>query len=179
MAAGASALLLLSPRRAMARGPGAGGVARGRVTSPFGPRTRSGTTRMHQGIDIGARHGTEVRSARSGTVVDVSPDGRRSRYGNVVIVEHPDGSLSFYAHMQGFAQGIKPGVKVSAGTVIGYVGSTQLPNPPTLGPHLHFEVLKRKITTPGGRIIVHSGAPERYDPQSWLRTYGRPVSDVV
>jgi murein DD-endopeptidase MepM/ murein hydrolase activator NlpD len=135
---------------------------------------------MHWGVDIAAKRNTEVRAAQAGVVVDVSPDGRRKNYGNVVIIEHPGGTLTFYSHLEGFAPGIRPGLNVSAGTVIGYVGSSQLPLPKMkMWPHLHFEVLKRKITTRAGKIIVNPQMPERHEPQAWLRRRGRPISDIV
>jgi murein DD-endopeptidase MepM/ murein hydrolase activator NlpD len=126
--------------------------------------------RMHQGIDIAAPEGTEIRSAGPGVVVDVSLDGQRSRYGNVVIVEHPDGACTMYAHLAGFAPGIAPGVRVLPGTVVGYVGGTQLPEPP-MTPHLHFEVHQEKVLMPSGRVIVNPQTPRRYEPQAWLQQH--------
>lgn len=180
-AAGAGGLLLLTPRRAMARGPGAGLLAQGRVTSHFGPRKKpDGTFRQHWGVDIVGDRGTEVRAARGGVVADVSPDGQRKNYGNLVIIEHSDGTLTLYAHLESFAPGLRPGLNVSAGTVIGYVGSSQLPLPKMkMWPHLHFEVLKRKVTTRGGRIIVNPQTPDRHEPEAWLRRQGRPISDIA
>lgn len=169
----------MAPRRVMARGPGSGVVATGRLTSPFGMRTKGGTTRMHWGIDIAGKKGTEVRAARSGVVADVSPDGKRTNYGNTVIIEHSDGTLALYAHLDGFGPGIRRGLVVAAGTVIGYIGDTEAPLPPMEWPHLHFEVLKRKVTTSDGRIIVNPQTPDRYEPQAWLRQQGRPVSDIA
>lgn len=163
-------LVLRRARRPIWRGSGAPLVARGTFTSPYGMRRG----RMHQGIDISAPEGTEIRSVGPGRVVDVSPNGERSRYGNVVIVEHPDGDCTMYAHMLGFGPGIEPGVWVPAGTVVGYVGGTQLPEP-DMTPHLHFEVHQGKSLTPEGRVIVNPKTPKRYEPAAWLERHGVPL----
>jgi murein DD-endopeptidase MepM/ murein hydrolase activator NlpD len=59
-------------------------------------------------------------------------------YGRYVVIRHNSEYSTGYAHMSGFARGIKPGVRVKQGQVIGYVGSTGR----STGPHLHFEVIK-------------------------------------
>jgi murein DD-endopeptidase MepM/ murein hydrolase activator NlpD len=56
-------------------------------------------------------------------------------YGNVVEIRHQRGYASRYAHMRGFAEGIRPGTRVRQGQLIGYVGTTGL----STGPHLHYE----------------------------------------
>lgn len=131
---------------------------------------------MHWGVDIAADPGTEVRAARAGIVADVAPNGRRIGYGNTVIVEHPDGTLTLYAHLQSFGPGISKGTQVAAGTVLGYVGNTHAPSTTSMRPHLHFEVLKSKATTPAGYIIVNPTTPGRYEPQAWLASQGVPVA---
>lgn len=165
---GMSSLAILVVRRSMRgsqiwRGSGVGILPRGTFTSPYGMRRG----RMHQGIDISAPEGTEIRSVGPGRVIDVSPDGQRHRYGNTVIVEHPDGSCTMHAHMLGFGPGIEPGVWVQAGTVLGYVGGTQLPEPP-MTPHIHFEVHQQKALDENGRVIVNPKTPKRYEPVAWL-----------
>lgn len=130
---------------------------------------------MHQGIDIAAPVGTEVRAVQAGVVADVSPNGRRSGYGNTVIVEHPSGQLTLYAHMQSFGPGIRVGRPVEAGTVLGYVGATHAPSTAYMAPHLHFEVLKGKAVAATGKIIVNPYTPERSEPQAWLRQRGVSV----
>lgn len=178
---GLAALMLLWPKKVLARGgdaPLLGEGGRGRISSPFGSRTGSdGVTRMHNGIDLPASVGTEVRAAASGTVIDVSPNGRRSGYGNVVLIEHTDGSVTLYAHLNRFARGIKEGVHVNGGDVIGYVGVTQLPRPPMVSkPHLHFEWLKEAVRTPAGYVVVNSKVPGRYEPSSRLRSVPRALA---
>lgn len=174
LVAAVAAAYALKPSKALARGPYAGLVARGSVSSPFGPRGSEGT---HAGIDVAATEGTEVRAAYHGIVVDVSPDGTRSGYGNTVIIRHPDGTLSLYAHMKSFGPGIKVGASVPAGAVVGYVGNTQAPKTKDMRPHLHFEVLKSEITWQG-KVVANSTTPTRLDPQPWLKKNGRPVADA-
>jgi murein DD-endopeptidase MepM/ murein hydrolase activator NlpD len=170
--------LLFKPSRVLARGPGAGLVAEGRVSSPYGPRQLSGeSVKMHQGIDIAAPVGTEIRAVADGTVADVSPDGQRSGYGNTVLVEHPSGQLTLYAHMQKFGPGIRVGLPVDAGMVLGYVGTTHAPSTAYMAPHLHFEVLKGKVIAAAtGKIVVNPTTPLRLEPQTWLRQRGVSVA---
>jgi murein DD-endopeptidase MepM/ murein hydrolase activator NlpD len=107
-----------------------------RVSSGFGGRRHPnlGTVRQHQGTDFSAAAGTPVRTIGDGLVIYA---GRRGGYGNTVEVRHPNGYVTRYAHLRGFAGGIRSGVRVSIGQTIAYVGSTGL----STGPHLHFEVL--------------------------------------
>ena len=109
---------------------GGGGMvwpAAGSVTSGYGPRWG----RLHAGLDISAPTGTPIYAARSGTVIFV---GVQSGYGNLIIVDHGGGMTTAYAHQSSFAA--SQGQSVSAGQLIGYVGSTGR----STGPHLHFEV---------------------------------------
>ena len=103
------------------------------MTSPFGARTSptTGAQEFHEGIDIGAARGTPIRAAASGTVTFA---GQMSGYGNVVILQHAGGLQTRYAHQS--AMSVAAGQTVTAGDVIGAVGSTG----ETTGPHLHFEV---------------------------------------
>lgn len=160
------------------RGPDAGLVTSGNVSSKYGVRQLPGEpSKMHEGIDVAAPRGAEVRAAAVGTVADVSPNGERTGYGNVVIVEHPSGRMTLYAHLDHFAKGIKVGTPVQAGTVLGYVGSTSAPNPEPVA-HLHFEVIAGPKELWQGRIVVNPHV-ERLEPQAWLRKNDRPVSDVA
>jgi murein DD-endopeptidase MepM/ murein hydrolase activator NlpD len=98
------------------------------VTDRFGPRG----TRFHTGIDLPASHGARVRAARSGRVVFAGWDA--GGFGNLIRVAHGNGVQSWYAHLSSFR--VRRGSRVSAGTVIGRVGSSGF----STGPHLHFEV---------------------------------------
>jgi murein DD-endopeptidase MepM/ murein hydrolase activator NlpD len=106
-----------------------------RMTSPFGPRKHPilGYSRMHQGIDFGAPIGTPVYAAGDGVVERAEKKGG---YGNYILIHHDDGYDTAYAHLQAFADGIRPGERVRQGEVIGLVGTTGL----STGPHLHYEV---------------------------------------
>ncbi len=107
-----------------------------RISSVFGMREHPifGDVRAHKGVDYAAAMGTPVRSVGDGVVVFAGPHGG---YGNSIDVRHPNGFVTRYGHMRGFASGIRVGTRVSMGETIGYVGMTGF----TTGPHLHFEVL--------------------------------------
>jgi murein DD-endopeptidase MepM/ murein hydrolase activator NlpD len=107
----------------------------GRLSSRFGARHDPihGHQRFHRGMDIAAPRGTPIRAAGEGTVVFA---GRRKGYGNTIVIEHPDGRRTRYAHAERlYAQ---KGDQVNAGEVIAAVGSTGR----STGPHLHFEVIE-------------------------------------
>ena len=103
------------------------------VTSEYGYRIHpiQGTKKLHTGMDIGAKSGTDIVAAAGGTVIMAQYYGG---YGNCVIVDHGGGVSTLYAHMSKI--GVSNGQKVSAGQSIGKVGSTGN----STGPHLHFEV---------------------------------------
>ena len=109
-----------------------------RVTSKFNPKRMHPvlhTLMPHQGTDMGAPSGTPVYAVAAGTVSHVGPHGPS---GNLVLVEHPNGLESGYAHLSRFATGIKKGDKVESQQLVGYVGSTGR----STGPHLHFSIKK-------------------------------------
>ena len=102
------------------------------IASPYGYRICPFHGReLHRGADITAPGGTPITAARSGVVL-VSTYG--SSYGNYVTIAHSDGTRSLYAHMS--SRAVSAGSTVSAGQVIGYVGSTGS----STGNHLHFEI---------------------------------------
>lgn len=107
------------------------------LTSYFGWRMHPvyGTWRYHSGIDIGAGYGTNVVAAAPGTVILSLSYGDYS-YGECIIIDHGGGITSLYGHMAQGTRKVAVGDKVSAGQVIGLVGSTGV----STGPHLHFEV---------------------------------------
>jgi murein DD-endopeptidase MepM/ murein hydrolase activator NlpD len=94
----------------------------------FGPR---GNT-FHPGIDFPAPSGRPVKAAGRGTVTFAGWDS--GGYGNLVVVAHPLGVRSMYAHLSRIA--VRPGQAVVAGSLVGAVGSTGF----ATGPHLHFEL---------------------------------------
>ena len=105
-----------------------------RVSSKFGQRKHPilKTWRAHRGVDYAASRGTPIRATADGKV-DLA--GKNGGYGNTVILSHAGRFTTLYAHMTGFAKGIKRGARVKQGQVIGYIGSTGL----ATGPHLHYE----------------------------------------
>ncbi len=92
-----------------------------------------GFSTYHSGVDLLAPYGSVVRAAFAGRVVFA---GTYYAYGNIVDVQHDDGSLTRYAHLSRFAPGIVPGAAVAMGGVLGAVGTTGNAH----GSHLHFEV---------------------------------------
>ncbi|HMM47808.1 MAG TPA: peptidoglycan DD-metalloendopeptidase family protein [Thiobacillaceae bacterium] len=107
-----------------------------RVTSSFSNSRKHpvyGFHRAHTGVDFGAPTGTRVKATGDATVTFA---GRKGGYGNLVILRHPNGYETYYAHLSAFASDIRPGRSVNQGQVIAYVGSTGA----STGPHLHYEV---------------------------------------
>lgn len=105
-----------------------------RISSRFGKRIHpiSKKWKRHKGVDYAAPRGTPIRVTADGTVISV---GRKGGYGKTVTVRHAGRFSTLYAHMNGYAKGIRRGVKVRQGQTIGYIGSTGL----ATGPHLHYE----------------------------------------
>ena len=89
-------------------------------------------TRAHKGIDYGAPVGTRVRAVADG-VVEFS--GRQGGYGNLIVLKHQGKYSTAYGHLNGFAPGVRKGMRVSQSDAIGFVGQTGV----ATGPHLHYE----------------------------------------
>lgn len=105
-------------------------ITSGFSTSRFHPLLQS--WRAHKGVDYGAPTGTRVKATGDGVVDFV---GRQGGYGNLVVLRHQSKYSTHYGHLSGFASGLRKGVRVSQGDVIGYVGMTGW----ATGPHLHYE----------------------------------------
>jgi len=105
-----------------------------RISSGFSMRRHpiSGQWKQHKGIDFAAATGTPIRAAADGTIEFA---GRQGGYGNLIVIRHWNKYSTAYGHMSRFASGMRRGLKVSQGEVIGYVGSTGW----STGPHLHYE----------------------------------------
>jgi murein DD-endopeptidase MepM/ murein hydrolase activator NlpD len=88
--------------------------------------------RAHKGIDYGAPIGTRVKATGDG-VVEFA--GWRGGYGRMIILRHRGQFSTVYGHLSRFAAGLRRGMRVAQGDVIGYVGMTGL----ATGPHLHYE----------------------------------------
>ncbi len=110
------------------------------------------TTRAHHGIDYAANRGTPIRAVGDGTIVKA---GRSGGYGNLIEISHIRGYSTRYAHLKGFAKGIRSGKRVKQGEIIGYVGSTGL----STGPHLHYEFRSRGTPINPSSIRDISGEP--------------------
>ncbi len=108
----------------------------GTITSSFGWRKAG----FHHGIDIANKIGTPIQAAAAGTV---SFTGYKPVYGLTVIIDHPDGKQTLYAHTQ--KTFVHKGEQVSQGETIAAVGMTGV----STGPHVHFEVRSgNKISDP-------------------------------
>lgn len=127
-----------------------------RLSSNFGPRRHPilGYRKMHAGIDFAAPRGTPVLAAGSGVVERAN---RFGSFGNYIRIRHTDGYKTAYAHLQGFARGVKAGARVRQDQVIGYVGTTGR----STGPHLHYEV-------------IHNG--KKINPRRLSQLSGKPIS---
>ena len=125
------------------------------ISSVFGPRKHPilGEWRAHKGTDYAAAAGAPVRTVGDGVVVFV---GERTGYGNCVDVRHANGYVTRYAHLRGFAPGIKAGARVKMERTIGFVGMTGL----ATAPHLHFEVLVAGVQRdPRVALAAKTGMP--------------------
>lgn len=109
-----------------------------RISSLFGYRRHPiyKTQKFHNGVDYAAPKGTAIFASGNG-VVEMAR--YVNGYGNFVKIRHNSEYETAYGHMQKFAAGIRAGVRVRKGQIIGYVGSTGR----STGPHLHFEILRK------------------------------------
>jgi len=126
-----------------------------RLSSAFGMRKHpiDGFNKMHRGTDFAAPMGTPIMASGSGLIT-------RARWcgggGNCIKIKHNSTFETIYAHMKNFARGIKEGIRVKQGQIIGYVGSTGK----STGPHLHYEVVvngkkinSQKLKLPSGKAL--------------------------
>ena len=105
-----------------------------KLTSPYGWRIHPiyGYRKFHYGVDLAGPSGTPIVATRAGVVEKTSYDSSSGYY---VKIDHQDGFASKYLHLTRYI--VKPGQSVSAGQVIGYMGSTGA----STGPHLHFAIM--------------------------------------
>ena len=126
-----------------------------RLSSSFGMRKHPilGYNKMHRGTDFAAPEGTPIMASGDGKVI-------RARWcgggGNCIKIKHNSTYSTVYAHLKNFARGIREGVRVKQGQIIGYVGSTGM----STGPHLHYEVIvngkkvnSQKLKLPSGKVL--------------------------
>ncbi|MCK0198077.1 M23 family metallopeptidase [Ancylobacter sp. 6x-1] len=130
-------------------------VTNGTLRSGFGMRRHPilGFTRMHTGVDWAGPVGTPIYAAGNGIVRKAAWS---SGYGRHTEIEHANGYVTTYSHQSSFAKGIREGVRVRQGQLIGYIGTSGL----STGPHLHYEVLVNgrfvdpmRIRLPRGRAL--------------------------
>ena len=126
-----------------------------RLSSSYGKRKHPilGYTKLHTGTDFAAPTGTPIMASGDGKVTKAGWCGGG---GNCVKIKHNSKYQTVYAHMSKFGRGIKKGVRVKQGQIIGYVGSTGM----STGPHLHYEVIEngkkvnsQKLKLPSGKIL--------------------------
>ena len=126
-----------------------------RLSSSYGMRKHpiDGYNKMHRGTDFAAPMGTPIMASGDGIIT-------RARWcgggGNCIKIKHNSTYQTVYAHMKNFARGIKEGLRVKQGQIIGYVGSTGK----STGPHLHYEVIEsgkkinsQKLKLPSGKTL--------------------------
>ena len=127
-----------------------------RLSSSFGMRKHpiDGYNKLHKGTDFAAPLGTPIMASGDGKIIRAKWCGGG---GNCIKIKHNSTYSTVYAHMSKFAVGIKSGVRVKQGQIIGYVGSTGK----STGPHLHYEVIKngkkinsQKLKLPSGKILA-------------------------
>lgn len=134
-----------------------------RISSRFSRRRyhpRLGIYRAHLGTDYAANTGTRVYATADGTVTRA---GWWGGYGRIVELRHVNGYRTRYAHLSFVAKGMRSGVRVRQGQLIGHVGSSGL----ATGPHLHYELLRdgiaidqRKVNLPSGNPVSPSERPD-------------------
>ena len=126
-----------------------------RLSSSYGMRKHpiDGYNKMHRGTDFAAPMNTPIMASGDGIII-------RARWcgggGNCIKIKHNSTYQTIYAHMKNFARGIREGVRVKQGQIIGFVGSTGN----STGPHLHYEVVEngkkinsQKLKLPSGKIL--------------------------
>ena len=127
-----------------------------RLSSSFGMRKHpiDGYNKLHKGTDFAAALGTPIMASGDGKIIRAKWCGGG---GNCIKIKHNSTYSTVYAHMSKFAVGMKYGVRVKQGQVIGYVGSTGK----STGPHLHYEVIEngkkinsQKLKLPSGKILT-------------------------
>jgi murein DD-endopeptidase MepM/ murein hydrolase activator NlpD len=128
-----------------------------RLSSSFGLRKHPilGYNKLHQGTDFAAPTGTPIMASGSGVILRAQ---KYKGYGNFVSIKHNSTYVTAYGHMSKYGRGIKKGVRVNQGQIIGYVGSTGM----STGPHLHYEVIKngkrinsQKLKLPTGKTLTN------------------------
>jgi len=128
-----------------------------RLSSSYGIRKHPilGYNKLHQGTDFAAPTGTPIMASGSGVILRAQ---KYKGYGNFVSIKHNSTYVTAYGHMSKYGRGIRKGVRVNQGQIIGYVGSTGM----STGPHLHYEVIKngkrinsQRLKLPTGKTLTN------------------------
>jgi murein DD-endopeptidase MepM/ murein hydrolase activator NlpD len=146
------------------------------ITSWYGETRRIGRRfqASHPGIDYAAPVGTPVHATADGEV-DLPTGPQVTGYGKVVVIKHRGSVSTLYAHLDSFAPGLEPGMRVRQGELIGFVGLTGW----TTGPHLHYEFrVDGKPSNPeeAGVVAAEMDKPERI---SAFRVQTAPASRTL
>ncbi|MEO1252955.1 MAG: peptidoglycan DD-metalloendopeptidase family protein [Pseudomonadota bacterium] len=123
-----------------------------RLSSRFGTRRHPilGYARAHKGVDFAAPRGTPIKAAGDGVIERAD---RYGSFGNYMRIRHANGYKTAYAHLNGFARGMRKGKRVRQGDIIGYVGTTGR----STGPHLHYEVHLNGTPVNPQRLKIETG----------------------
>jgi len=130
----------------------------GKVIFPYGAKYSAANQKVtgsptHRGVDFAGKAGTPVYSPYAGTLLSALGGGWNGGRGNYISTQF-DGGYGLFEHLQNFAPGLKPGMKITPGMLLGYMGSTGNANGVN---HLHFEA-RKNINDPGSS----------FDPSPWF-----------
>lgn len=128
-----------------------------RMASGFGYRVDPvyKTNKFHSGMDFTAPAGAEVYATGNGKVVFI--ERAANGYGNHVIIDHGFGYQTLYAHLSSID--VRPGQQVKRGDIIGKVGNTGK----SVGPHLHYEVVKNNVKINPVNFYFNDLTAEEYE----------------
>lgn len=126
------------------------------------------TWRAHKGVDYGAPVGTRIKATGDGIVEFV---GRQGGYGNLIVIRHQGRYTTHYGHLNSFASGIRKGMRVSQGDIIGYVGKTGW----ATGPHLHYEFRINNVHQNPLAIALPSAPPLAPQQMAEFRLNAEPL----
>ncbi len=142
-------------------------ITSGFTSSRFHPILQS--WRAHKGVDYGAPIGTRVKATGDG-VVEFA--GRQGGYGNLLVLRHQGRYTTHYGHLNGFAPGLRKGMRVSQGDVIAYVGKTGW----ATGPHLHYEFRINDVHQNPLAIALPSAPPLAPQQMAAFRDQAEPLA---
>ena len=145
-----------------------------RLSSGFGLRRHPilGYNKMHKGTDFAAPTGTPVKASGDGTIEMIKRNGG---YGKYIRIRHNSRYKTAYAHLHGYARGLRKGSKVKQGQVIGYVGSTGR----STGPHLHYEVIVNGKQVNPMRLKLSPGRKLKGEPLEAFKVHAASIDSQM